>query len=48
MVKFGVLGPVLVAGEGGTEVPVAAGQLRVLLAALVVRANQVVPVDELA
>jgi len=48
VVKFGVLGPVLVAGEGGREVPVAAGQLRVLLAALVVRANQVVPVDELA
>jgi DNA-binding SARP family transcriptional activator/tetratricopeptide (TPR) repeat protein len=48
MVKFNVLGPLLVAGEGGREVPVAAGQLRVLLATLVVRANQVVPVDELA
>ena len=48
MIEFRVLGPLLVAGEGGREVPVAAGQLRVLLAALVVRANQVVPVDELA
>jgi DNA-binding SARP family transcriptional activator/tetratricopeptide (TPR) repeat protein len=48
MVWFGILGPLLVAGETGGEVPVAGGRLRVLLAALVVRANQVVPVDELA
>jgi DNA-binding SARP family transcriptional activator len=48
VVRFGVLGPVLVADEAGAEVPVVGGRLRVLLAALVVRANQVVPVDELA
>ncbi|MGH3122496.1 MAG: AfsR/SARP family transcriptional regulator [Trebonia sp.] len=48
MVKFGVLGPLLVTEEGGREVPVVAGRLRVLLAALIVRPNQVIPVDELA
>jgi DNA-binding SARP family transcriptional activator len=37
-----------VAGETGAELPVAGARLRVLLAALVVRANKVVSVDELA
>lgn len=46
--RFGILGPLLVAGETGAEIPVAGARLRVLLAALVVRANKVVSVDELA
>jgi hypothetical protein len=45
--QFAVLGPLLVSGDGDGEIPLAAGRLRVLLAALVVRANRVVPVDEL-
>jgi DNA-binding SARP family transcriptional activator/tetratricopeptide (TPR) repeat protein len=47
-VRFGVLGPLLVADGAGVEVPVVSGRSRVLLAALVVRANQVVAADELA
>jgi DNA-binding SARP family transcriptional activator len=46
--QFAVLGPLLVSGDGDGEIPLAAGRLRVLLAALVVRANRVVAVDELA
>ncbi len=46
--RFGILGPLLVAGEAGAEVTVSGARLRALLAALVVRANKVVSVDELA
>jgi len=46
-VEFGVLGPLEVRTDGRT-VPVSAGKQRVLLAALLLRANQVVGVDALA
>jgi DNA-binding SARP family transcriptional activator/tetratricopeptide (TPR) repeat protein len=46
-VEFGLLGP-LVVRAGGVVVPVTAGKQRVLLAALLVRANQVVATEELA
>ncbi|HWO63674.1 MAG TPA: BTAD domain-containing putative transcriptional regulator, partial [Umezawaea sp.] len=46
--RFGVLGPLLVVDGAGVEIPVVAGRTRVLLAALVARANQVVTADELA
>lgn len=46
--RFGILGPLLVADETGAEITVTGTRLRVLLAALVVRANKVVSVDELA
>jgi DNA-binding SARP family transcriptional activator len=46
-VEFGLLGP-LVVGAGGSRVPVSAGKQRVLLAALLLRANQVVSAAELA
>jgi DNA-binding SARP family transcriptional activator/Tfp pilus assembly protein PilF len=43
-----VLGPLLVADDAGGEIPVAAARHRALLAALLVRANRAVSVDELA
>jgi DNA-binding SARP family transcriptional activator/Flp pilus assembly protein TadD len=46
-VEFGLLGPLLVR-VGERQVRVSAGKQRVLLAALLLRANQVVAVDELA
>jgi DNA-binding SARP family transcriptional activator len=46
-VEFGLLGPLLVR-VGGVPVRVSAGKQRVLLAALLVRVNQVVGVDDLA
>ena len=45
--EFGLLGP-LVIRAGGSGVEVSAGKQRVLLAALLLRANQVVPAAELA
>src|SRR5215469_3733173 len=47
LVEFGLLGP-LVIRAGGSGVEVSAGKQRVLLAALLLRANQVVPAAELA
>jgi DNA-binding SARP family transcriptional activator len=44
--EFGVLGPLTVRC-GGAEVPVAAGKQRAVLAALLLDAGRVVPVDEL-
>ena len=44
--EFFVLGPLEVR-SAGVEIPVRSGQQRVLLAALLLRANQVVPLDEL-
>lgn len=44
---WGILGPVLVTDDAGTEIPIAAGRQRVLLAALLARANQTVSVDSL-
>jgi len=46
-VEFGLLGP-LVVRAGGSPVVVSAGKQRVLLAALLLRADQVVPAAELA
>jgi DNA-binding SARP family transcriptional activator len=46
-VEFGLLGPLLVC-VGGAPVPVPAAKQRVLLASLLLRANQVVGLDELA
>lgn len=48
MVRLGVLGPLLVLDEAGRQVTVAAARQRALLAILALRANQVVPSDELA
>lgn len=45
--EFGLLGP-LVVRAGGVVMPVTAGKQRVLLAALLLRANQVVTTEELA
>jgi DNA-binding SARP family transcriptional activator/tetratricopeptide (TPR) repeat protein len=45
-VEFGLLGPLTVTHDG-VSLPVASGKQRAVLAALLVRANQVVPVDEL-
>lgn len=45
--RWGILGPLVVADDAGTEIRVPAGRLRVLLVALLTRANHVVPVDEL-
>lgn len=42
-----VLGPLTVVDEAGTEGTVPAGRQRVLLSALALRPNQIVPVDEL-
>jgi len=48
-VQFGVLGPLHVeAGDSGTPLVVSAPRLRTVLAVLLWRANQPVPVDELA
>src|SRR5215831_12694117 len=47
LVEFGLLGP-LVIRAGGLPVVVSAGKQRVLLAALLLRANQVVPAADLA
>jgi DNA-binding SARP family transcriptional activator/tetratricopeptide (TPR) repeat protein len=47
-VRLGVLGPLLVADDTGAQIQVPTGRQRVLLAALLVRANQVVPATELA
>jgi DNA-binding SARP family transcriptional activator len=46
-VEFGLLGP-LVVWTGESPVTISAGKQRVLIAALLLRANQVVPVDDLA
>ena len=46
--RLDVLGPLLVADDTGARIQVPAGRQRVLLAALLVRANQVVPAAELA
>ena len=46
--KWGILGPVLVADDVGTEIRLPGGRLRALAAALLTRANHVVQVDELA
>jgi DNA-binding SARP family transcriptional activator len=46
VVEFGLLGPLLVRRETA-EVPIAAARQRVVLAALLFKANQVVPLDEL-
>ncbi|MGD0700623.1 MAG: tetratricopeptide repeat protein [Trebonia sp.] len=49
VMRFGVLGPLqVVAGEGEEPGVVSAARLRALLAVLLWRANQPVPVDELA
>jgi DNA-binding SARP family transcriptional activator len=45
-VEFGLLGPLMIS-DGGNRVTVSAGKQRVLLAALLLRANQVVPATEL-
>jgi DNA-binding SARP family transcriptional activator len=44
---WGILGPVEVANDVGTEIRLPAGRLRALVAALLTRANQLVPIDEL-
>jgi DNA-binding SARP family transcriptional activator/tetratricopeptide (TPR) repeat protein len=46
--QFGMLGPLRVTNGSGDPVPVPAARQRVLLAVLLWRANQPVPVDELA
>ena len=46
--RLGILGTLLVVDDTGREVRVTAARQRTLLAALLVRANQMVPVDELA
>ncbi len=45
--RWGILGPLLVADDAGTEIRLPAGRLRVLLAGLLTQANHAVPVDEL-
>jgi DNA-binding SARP family transcriptional activator len=45
--RWGILGPVQVTNDAGTEIKLPTGRLRVLAAALLTRANYVVPVDEL-
>ncbi len=46
--RLGILGPLVVADDRGHEIRVAAARQRALLAALLVRANRIVPADELA
>jgi DNA-binding SARP family transcriptional activator/tetratricopeptide (TPR) repeat protein len=46
-VEWCFLGPLRVADDAGTEIPIPAGRVRVLLAALLTRANRVVSIDEL-
>lgn len=48
LVRLGILGPLSVTGPTKIEIPVPGRRQRVLLAALAVRANQVVSVEELA
>jgi DNA-binding SARP family transcriptional activator/tetratricopeptide (TPR) repeat protein len=45
--RWGILGPLHVADDAGTEIRLPAGRLRVLLAGLLTQANHAVPVDEL-
>ena len=45
--EFGLLGPLMIS-DGGNRVTVSAGKQRVLLAALLLRANQVVSAADLA
>src|SRR5205814_9692309 len=47
-VRLGILGPLLVIDDAGAEVAVAAARQRTLLAALLVKANRIVPAAELA
>jgi DNA-binding SARP family transcriptional activator/tetratricopeptide (TPR) repeat protein len=47
-VRLGILGPLLVIDDEDRHVPVTAARLRVLLAALLLRANSPVPADALA
>jgi DNA-binding SARP family transcriptional activator/tetratricopeptide (TPR) repeat protein len=47
-VEWCILGPLQVADDAGREIPIPAGRVRVVLAALLTRANHVVSVDELA
>ena len=46
-VRLGILGPLLIVDDAGDQIAVAAARQRTLLAALLVRANRIVPVDEL-
>ena len=46
--RLGILGPLLVIDDAGAEVAVAAARQRTLLAALLVKANRIVPAAELA
>src|SRR5947209_5695271 len=46
--RLGILGSLLVADDHGNQITVAAARQRTLLAALLVRANRTVPVEELA
>lgn len=45
--RWGILGPLQITDDEGTEIVVPAGRLRILLAALLTRANHPVPLDEL-
>ena len=45
--RFGVLGSLMVMDETGREIVLPAGRLRILMAALLLRANHVVSLDEL-
>ncbi len=45
--RWGILGPLQVADDAGTEIRLPTGRLRVLLAGLLTQANHAVPVDEL-
>lgn len=45
--RFLVLGPLEVRGEGGDLVPIAGSKERVILACLIARADRVVPTDDL-
>src|ERR1700753_3862711 len=45
--RFGILGPLEVLGDGGREVPVAGRMPRALLALLLLRPNEVIPSDRL-
>lgn len=45
--RWGVLGPLLVTDDLGDQIPLPAGRLRILLAVLLIRANDLVPLDEL-
>ncbi len=46
--RLGILGPLSVLDDAGTELPVPAARQRILLAALLARANRIVAADELA